>query len=186
MDAFPIKVGPTVEVQFAQRFDFGVHEGTDVFAPAGAEVVAVEDGKIRHATEKNGGKVVYLTTPNKTQYYYSHLDAWAGPMQSGKTRDVKAGDVLGYVGTSGNAKGGPPHLHFEMRPFGGSKVDPFPFLNSVSAVMTPNPLVTTPKPQSRPTQAASSSSSSGPSWGMGVGILLLAWALSQRGGKSWL
>ena len=70
MEVFPIKTGPETPARFAQRFD-DVHEGTDIFAPAGAQVLAVADGRVRHATEPKGGKVVYLQEPNGTRYYYA-------------------------------------------------------------------------------------------------------------------
>lgn len=128
MERFPVRTGPTVPVQFRQRFKMGEHEGTDIFAPAGAEAVAVADGQVRQAKEGRGGFVVYLTEPDGTQYFYGHLDAFVNPMMPGSVRQVEAGDPIGYVGTSGNAKGAPPHIHFEYRPRGGSKRDPFPQL----------------------------------------------------------
>jgi murein DD-endopeptidase MepM/ murein hydrolase activator NlpD len=126
---FPIKTDPLTPAQFARAWNAN-HEGTDIFAPLGAEVQAVADGKIRHAVEETGGKVVYLVEPDGTQYFYGHLDQFVAPrLGPGETRAVKAGQAIGYVGTSGNAKGTAPHVHFEVRPMGGGKVDPFQMLS---------------------------------------------------------
>jgi murein DD-endopeptidase MepM/ murein hydrolase activator NlpD len=133
MKRFPVRTGPATRVQFAQRFEMGVHEGIDVFGPAGAELIAVADGKVRQTKNEKGGFVVYLEEPDGTRYYYAHLDAFAYPLPEGERRNVKAGDVLGYMGTSGNAKGKAPHLHFEWRPGGGAKRDPFPVLTRLAA-----------------------------------------------------
>lgn len=129
---FPIKTDPLTPAQFAQAWNAN-HEGTDIFAPLGAEVQAVADGRIRHAVEETGGKVVYLVEPDGTQYFYGHLDQFVAPrLGPGETRAVKAGQAIGYVGTTGNAKGTAPHVHFEMRPMGGAKVDPFQMLSLLS------------------------------------------------------
>jgi len=147
MEVFPIKTGPETPARFAQRFD-DVHEGTDIFAPAGAQVLAVADGRVRHATEPKGGKVVYLQESNGTRYYYAHLAAWADPLKPGKTKSVEAGDLIGYVGDTGNAKGSPPHVHFEYRPKGGEKADPFPVLSSL-VVEHGGPIVPPKRPKNK-------------------------------------
>lgn len=130
--SFPIKTGPHTPAQFAQRFELGVHEGTDVFAPAGAELVAIEPGVVRQSSNPKGGHVVYLKTDEGTQYYYAHLDAFSYPLMPGETRRVDTGDSLGYVGTSGNARGKAPHLHLEVKLANGQKVDPFPLLSKLA------------------------------------------------------
>jgi murein DD-endopeptidase MepM/ murein hydrolase activator NlpD len=128
MQAFPVRPLGGVNPQFRSLFSSG-HQGTDIFAPMDADVLAVADGTIRHAVETKGGKAVYLTARDGTQYYYGHLGSFAGPrLGPGETRSVKAGELIGYVGTSGNAEGKAPHVHFEMRPQGGAKVDPAPAL----------------------------------------------------------
>jgi len=99
------------------------HAGTDLFAPRGTPVRAPASGHVEIATGNLGGKQFRLTTPAGVLYFGSHLDAF------GATGQVNAGDIVGYVGDTGNARGGRPHLHFEVHP-SGSAVNPFPLLYS--------------------------------------------------------
>ena len=87
-------------------------------APRGTPVVAALAGFAEFKNTSAGGKSVWLTTTNGDKFFYAHLDAWEGV-----SRDVAQGDVIGYVGSTGNAGG--PHLHFEVRP-GGRAVNPYP------------------------------------------------------------
>jgi murein DD-endopeptidase MepM/ murein hydrolase activator NlpD len=127
---------------------FGSHRGTDIFAPAGTPVLAVDAGNIRAAIDPKGGTVAYLASSDGTRYYYAHLQEYVGTYP----RAVAAGDVIGLVGTSGNAQGKAPHLHFEAHPNGEARsIDPFPDLMAVAPAnslklpvpvlpMPPNPL----------------------------------------------
>ncbi len=102
------------------------HEGIDIMAPRGAPVVAVHDGIISVLNENNaGGKVVWLR-PNGKDYtlYYAHLDEQL--VSTGQR--VNAGDTIGLVGNTGNARTTVPHLHFGIYTTGGA-VDPYPFVN---------------------------------------------------------
>ena len=99
------------------------HAGTDLFAPRGTAVRAPASGFVEIATGSIGGKQFRLTTPSGTKMYGSHLDSF------GKIGQVRAGDVIGTVGDTGNARGSRPHLHFEVHP-SGSAVNPFPLLYS--------------------------------------------------------
>ena len=104
------------------------HHGCDVFAAMGSPVVAVTDGTARKAEDRKGGHVVYLDGgPVKT--YYAHLTFQSPALSTTGTR-VRAGEILGAVGDTGNAKGTAPHLHFQLR-LSGALVDPFPFLKEV-------------------------------------------------------
>jgi murein DD-endopeptidase MepM/ murein hydrolase activator NlpD len=96
------------------------HTGLDVPAPAWTPVVAVDDGTIAQLfVSVAGGITVYHFDPTKTYaYYYAHLDRWAEGLQQGQL--VRRGDVIGYVGTSGNA-GETAHLHFEIAKLGSAK-----------------------------------------------------------------
>lgn len=141
VQVFP--VAPEAKPTFQQRFTDD-HRGTDIFAPAGSPVLAVDDGRVTRGTDPKGGIVLELNADDGTRYFYAHLSGFPqGPqLVRGK---VRAGDVIGFVGTTGNAAGKPPHLHFEVHPGGArgpaSAVDPFPLLVDVapkgSALKTP-------------------------------------------------
>lgn len=102
------------------------HEGIDIFAPRGTRVLASTDGVVwREGTDPLGGLVVWVLGPAGQMHYYAHLDR-RGPRHVGDR--VGVGDTLGYVGTTGNARGGPPHLHYGIYPRGGGPIDPYPLL----------------------------------------------------------
>jgi murein DD-endopeptidase MepM/ murein hydrolase activator NlpD len=102
------------------------HEGTDVFAPEGTKVFAVDVGRVEfHPDEGIGGNVAYLHSSDRTRYVYSHLSAFEG-----ESRRVQAGDLIGYVGHTGNAASTPPHVHFEVHPLEGGPVNPFDSLKA--------------------------------------------------------
>jgi N-acetylmuramoyl-L-alanine amidase len=100
------------------------HAGTDLFAPRGTPVRAPVDGVVETAVGAIGGNQFRLTTPDGTLLFGSHLHSF------GATGQVRAGDVIGTVGDTGNARGARPHLHFEIHPAGGGAVNPFPLLRS--------------------------------------------------------
>lgn len=105
------------------------HKGTDIFAPMGTPVVAVMDGKITAAGDDGGKGGLRIWLSGK--FYYAHLSKLAPGIKAGTP--VKAGQVIGFVGDSGNAKGGEPHLHFGYDPKGGQSAggsweNPFPIL----------------------------------------------------------
>lgn len=105
------------------------HEGTDIFAARGTPVIASADGVITRLVEESpiGGNALRLTTTADTYFYYAHLDAFAPRLAQGDR--VTRGDVLGFVGTSGNAEGTSPHLHYEIHPGGGEPVNPVTYLD---------------------------------------------------------
>lgn len=102
------------------------HHGVDIFAEKGTPVTAVIDGYVRTGTSARGGEHVWLSGSmigfGSARYYYAHLNSFA--VESGDR--VKKGDILGYVGNTGNAITTPPHLHFGI--YSGGPVDPAPFL----------------------------------------------------------
>lgn len=102
------------------------HEGIDISAKFRTPVVAAADGLVHRVTDNRlGGKVVFMRPKNKNfTLYYAHLDTQT--VSAGQT--VKAGQTLGLVGTTGNAKGSVPHLHFGIYAIGGA-VDPLPYID---------------------------------------------------------
>jgi murein DD-endopeptidase MepM/ murein hydrolase activator NlpD len=105
------------------------HEGTDIFAPRGTPVVAVVPGVVERVGERGlGGKSLYLRSQTGHRYYYAHLDGYAETAVDGTV--VEAAAVLGYVGDTGNARGGLPHLHFEIHLPGGGPINPYPTLKA--------------------------------------------------------
>src|SRR5690606_32677998 len=98
------------------------HEGTDLFAPRGTPVRAPAAGVVSYGTGRIGGKQFRLVAADGTVYLGSHMDGF------GREGAVQAGDVIGDVGSTGNAAGGPPHLHFEVHPDGGVAMNPYPLL----------------------------------------------------------
>ncbi|HEC09960.1 MAG TPA: M23 family metallopeptidase [Acidimicrobiales bacterium] len=106
------------------------HQGVDIFAERDTPLVAVERGVVgRVGTINLGGNRVWLIGESGTEYYYAHLSGFADITPG---QFVEAGTVLGYVGTSGNAVGTPPHVHFEVHPGGGRAVNPTPLMNQLA------------------------------------------------------
>ncbi|MEM5275891.1 M23 family metallopeptidase [Cupriavidus taiwanensis] len=106
------------------------HEGIDIFAPRGREVVSATEGIVtRVGTNQLGGNVVWVMGPGRQMHYYAHLDRYAG-VRAGDI--IAAGTVLGYVGTTGNARGTPPHLHYGIYTAGGA-INPYPLLTPTVA-----------------------------------------------------
>jgi murein DD-endopeptidase MepM/ murein hydrolase activator NlpD len=99
---------------FAEARGSRTHEALDILAPRGREVRAVEDGRIQKLfTSKAGGLTIYeFDTTETFAYYYAHLDRYADGLLEGQM--VRRGDVIGYVGSTGNASPDAPHLHFAI------------------------------------------------------------------------
>jgi murein DD-endopeptidase MepM/ murein hydrolase activator NlpD len=108
-----------------------LHQGTDIFAAYGTPVRAPVDGTVKITDGGLGGLSVYVVQPDGTYWYLTHLAAIPEGLVAGAT--VKTGQVVGFVGDSGNARGGPPHLHFEVHPGGGGAIDPKPVLDQFIA-----------------------------------------------------
>ncbi|ART81358.1 peptidase M23 [Oceanisphaera profunda] len=111
------------------------HHGVDIFAKKGTAVIAVTDGRVRTGTGGIGGNHVWLSGGmlglSGARYYYAHLDSFA--IESGDT--VNKGDILGYVGNTGNARTTPPHLHFGI--YSRGPIDPAPFLKPAPVLSKP-------------------------------------------------
>jgi peptidoglycan LD-endopeptidase LytH len=112
-----------------------IHEALDIMAPRGTEVRAVADGNVvKLFNSKPGGLTVYQFDDSRTWcYYYAHLDGYAPGLKDGT--QLRKGDLLGYVGSTGDASPTAPHLHFAVFQLGpekhwwqGTAVDPLPLL----------------------------------------------------------
>lgn len=101
------------------------HKGVDMVSDRGTPIVAALGGSAEFKHSRAGGKSVWLTTAAGNKFFYAHLDGWAG-----ESREVERGEVIGFVGSSGNARG--PHLHFEIHP-GGTPENPFPLTDRACA-----------------------------------------------------
>ena len=99
------------------------HQGVDIYVKRLTPVLAVAAGRAMPRQDPLGGNTVWLNTPG-TSYYYAHLDRVAVK----ESQRVKVGDVLGYVGNTGNAGGMPSHLHFGVYRWGRDPIDPLPLL----------------------------------------------------------
>lgn len=110
------------------------HNALDILAPRGTPVLAADDGRVYRVSENRlGGLTVYLLdAAERFIYYYAHMDRYRDGLRDGLR--VARGDVLGYVGTTGNAPAGTPHLHFQAMRFQrdryweGQPVNPTPYL----------------------------------------------------------
>jgi murein DD-endopeptidase MepM/ murein hydrolase activator NlpD len=111
------------------------HDALDILAPRGTNVVATDDGTVKKLFNSvAGGLTVYEFDPDQRYcYYYAHLDAYAPGLHEGQI--LHRGDLMGYVGTTGNAPKDTPHLHFavirldpDKRWWAGTAIDPYPLL----------------------------------------------------------
>jgi murein DD-endopeptidase MepM/ murein hydrolase activator NlpD len=113
------------------------HEAIDIMAPRGTPVYAVEEGRVEKLFDsKQGGLTVYqFDRDGELAYYYAHLDRYAPGLVEGQA--LHQGDLVGYVGSTGNANPDGPHLHFAIFRLGpehkwwkGTPVNPYPFLRN--------------------------------------------------------
>ncbi|MGH9277540.1 MAG: LysM peptidoglycan-binding domain-containing protein [Acidimicrobiales bacterium] len=98
------------------------HLGVDMFAPRGTPIVAPVSGAVEIYPNNAGGKAVRLYGNDGNRYYFAHMDDY------GESGTVSAGEIIGYVGNTGDAVTTSPHLHFEIRPGGGDHISPYPTL----------------------------------------------------------
>lgn len=105
------------------------HEGIDILARRGTPVLSTTDGFVMDLKNNNlGGKVVWIRGPSASWHYYAHLDEHKSGLKVGDY--VKTGQVIGYVGNTGNAKNTQPHLHYGiyLNGKGRGAVNPYPYL----------------------------------------------------------
>jgi hypothetical protein len=148
---FPVAGPTTYTDDFGQPRAGGPHEGNDLLAAKKTPVVAVESGKIKFwTTSASAGCMLYLYGDSGTMYEYIHLNndltmkndnrgkcvpgvSYARGLKDGAK--VTAGQLIGYVGDSGDANGIHPHLHFEVHPGGGAAVSPYPYLQAAQHLL---------------------------------------------------
>jgi len=113
----------------APRAGTGTHHGNDIFAPTGTPVLAVADGELsKVGVNSLGGNRLWLRDDLGNTYYYAHLSGYASHVKDGVR--VSAGEIIAYVGNTGQAITTPPHLHFEIHPGDGDAINPYPFLQA--------------------------------------------------------
>ena len=106
------------------------HEGVDMLGARWTPLVAVESGTIlRLGSGGLGGVSIWLKATSGDQFYYAHLEALADGLRAGQA--VQTGELIGYMGTSGNAPDSVPHLHFEYHPGGGGAANPYPLVKGL-------------------------------------------------------
>ena len=148
---FPVIGAVTYSDDFGAPRARGAHQGNDILADRKAPAIAVESGKVKFwTTSANAGCMLYLYGDSGTTYLYIHLNndlttkndnrgsCVAGTSYAAGLKDgarVSAGQLIGYVGDSGDANGIQPHLHFEVHPNDGSAVNPYPYLRKAQPLM---------------------------------------------------
>src|SRR5262245_1845298 len=148
---FPVAGPATYTDDFGQPRPGGTHEGNDMLGVKKTPVVAAESGKIEFwTTSANAGCMLYLYGDSGTTYLYIHLNndltmkndnkgkcvpgvSYARGLKNGA--HVQAGQMIGYLGDSGDANGLHPHLHFEVHPNDGPAVSPYPYLQAAQHLL---------------------------------------------------
>lgn len=125
LQACPVPGSSFVDSWGAPRSGGRRHQGVDMMAPSGSPIFAAQSGSVTHSSSSLGGIQAYVYGDGGDMTFYAHLSAYAGP-----SRHVGAGEQIGYVGDTGNARG-TPHLHFEYHPGGGAAVNPTPYVIAV-------------------------------------------------------
>jgi murein DD-endopeptidase MepM/ murein hydrolase activator NlpD len=121
-----VRVGQIRDSWHAPRSGGRLHEGQDIFARRGTPVRTAAAGYVVRVGESRlGGNTVFVVGAGGRSYYYAHLDSYAAGLAVGNY--VTPETIIGYVGTTGNAAGTSPHLHFGVYTSGGA-VDPLPLL----------------------------------------------------------
>lgn len=129
--ALPIPVDGVTAPQLqntwgAARYGGRRHKGIDIFAPRNTPIRSVTEGIVEIKGMRGlGGQVVTITGPGGYRHYYAHLEEY-GPQAIGDW--VEAGEIIGYVGNSGNAAVNPTHLHYGIYAPSGGALNPYPFL----------------------------------------------------------
>ena len=131
--SLPVPVQGVLARQIADTFGAPrgrdrTHQGVDIFAERGTPITSATRGVVVSVRDGGlGGRQVWVLGPGRERHYYAHLDDWSADLSTGQV--VQAGDVLGFVGTTGNARGTPPHLHYGIYGSEGA-YDPLPLFRA--------------------------------------------------------
>lgn len=123
---FPVVGKYSYSDDFGAPRSQGSHQGTDIMAAMGTQLVSCVDGTIDRLTRSEtglGGIWIWITDANGNQYYYAHMESISPELRAGSK--VTAGQPVGTMGMTGDARGTTPHLHFEIRPSGGGSINPY-------------------------------------------------------------
>jgi hypothetical protein len=160
LTAFPVVGNVSYTDDFGAPRPQGRHEGNDIMAIRHQPAVAFERGRVeKHVGSSMGTCMLYLHGVSGMTYVYIHLNndltmqndnrggcrngvSWAPGLTNGQT--VRRGQLVGYVGDSGDADGGMPHLHFEVRTPSGRAIDPLTYLNKAKRLLYPRPAAADP------------------------------------------
>jgi murein DD-endopeptidase MepM/ murein hydrolase activator NlpD len=132
LKVFPVSGEYKYTDDFGAARHQGAHQGIDIMADRNTPLVAVADAVVNRLSRVEsglGGIYVWLKRPDGVEFYYAHMESVATGLEEGST--VMAGQVIGAVGNSGDARYGATHVHFEIRPDGRTPVDPHPHLVAV-------------------------------------------------------
>lgn len=132
LSVFPVGGANSYSDDFGAARHQGRHEGVDIMADRGTPLLAVDAVKVIRLTRTEtglGGIYLWLERADGVQYYYAHMTSIAAGLDVGSA--VSAGQLVGTVGNTGDARYGAPHLHFEIHPGGGAATDPYSHLVAV-------------------------------------------------------
>jgi murein DD-endopeptidase MepM/ murein hydrolase activator NlpD len=131
-----IRAAALVDTWGAERSGGRRHKGIDIFARRGTAVMSPVLGVVVDVgQDRLGGNVVRILGPGRQVHYFAHLDRF-GPIR--ERQWIRPGDVIGFVGDTGNARGTPPHLHYGLYAAGGA-INPFPLLRPAESSVTRRP-----------------------------------------------
>lgn len=132
LKVFPVVGDYSYEDDFGDPRGQGPHQGNDVIGTMGMQLVSCVDGTISRLTREEtglGGIWIWIVDGQGNEYYYAHMASISPELKAGSK--VTAGQFVGTMGMTGDARGTVPHLHFEIRPNGGGSINPFTELRAV-------------------------------------------------------
>ncbi len=132
LKVFPVVGDYSYEDDFGDPRGQGAHQGNDIIGTMGMQLVSCVDGTISRLTREEtglGGIWIWIVDGQGNEYYYAHMASISPELKAGSK--VTAGQTVGTMGMTGDARGTVPHLHFEIRPNGGGSINPFTDLRAV-------------------------------------------------------